>query len=416
MLTPPPQAARKVDGLGDALALLRARSADLRVAYLEVERAEAQSRSALAALLPQLNGQVSGTHQLITRDDGKGGTIPTENSASFGVNASQSVFSLPLIRARANAKMNEEVQRLSLEDQRRALLLGVITSIVAVSTAERIVELNRSGLRSALERLEIAKIKERLGSANTLDTKRAEQDVESARSQVVSGDESLRQAREALALAVGVTGEMGVGPGMDPSVLMADTARLCNAVATVDERADVRSQEKKVELGVRGIDDVKAQFLPTLSLTSTLSASTSTAASATTTSVPTTWGVSANLTVPIWDGGNRYGLLHSAEAVAEENRVTLDATKRGIVTAAAQSKRAIDVAIDARAVAERAQKLATEIDQLVQTTYRIGSGTSLDLVTAATAKRQADINLALADFAVARARLTDSLTLATCNY
>jgi len=126
--------------------------------------------------------------------------------------------------------------------------------------------------------------------------------------------------------------------------------------------------------------------------------------------------VSANLTIPIWDGGNRYGLLRSAEAVAEENRVNLDATKRGVITAAAQSKRAIDVALASRAVADRAQKLATEVDLLVQTQYRIGSGTSLDLVTAATAKRQADINLALADFAVARARLTDSLTLASCTY
>ncbi len=416
LLAPPPAAARKVEGLADAVQLLRARSADLRFAYLEVARAEAQSRSALAALLPQLNGQAGVTHQLITRDtlQASGQTLktPAENSASLGFTASQSVFSLPLLRARTNAKMNEEVQRLSLEDQKRALLSGVVTTVVAVSTAERIADLNRSGLRSALERLEIARTKERLGSANTLDTKRAEQDVESARSQVVNGDESLRQAREALALAVGLTGEMGVGAGMEPAVLMADTARLCTAVGTVEERADIRSQEQHVELAVRAIDDVKAQFVPTVGLSSSLQ----TSASTVTVSAPTTWSVGANLVIPIWDGGNRYGLIHSAEAVAEENRVTLDATKRGVVTAAAQSRRAVDVALDARAVALRAQKLATEIDLLVQTTYRIGSGTSLDLVTAATAKRQADINLALADFAVARARLTDSLTLAACKY
>jgi outer membrane protein TolC len=416
MLTVPPAPARTIAGLKDALDLLRARSADLRVAYLEVERAEAQSRSALGALLPQVNGQAGVTHQLITRDTLQPNQTtvktPAENSASFGVSATQSVFSLPLIRARANAKMNEEVQRLSLEDQKRALLAGVITSAVAVSTAERVAALNRIGLRSALERYEIAKTKERLGSANKLDTKRAEQDVENARSQVVNGDESLKQSREALALAVGVTGEMGVGPAMDPAQLLLDAGQLCNVVGTVEERADIRSQEKKVELGVRGIDDVKAQFLPTVGLSSNLQTSLSTV----TVSAPTTWSVGANLTLPIWDGGNRYGQLHQAEAQAEENRVQLDATKRGVVTGAAQARRAIDVATETRAVAERAQKLATEIDLLVQTSYRMGQGTSLDLVTAATAKRQADINLALADFAVARARLTDRLTLASCKY
>jgi outer membrane protein TolC len=417
LLTPPPAAPRSLADLHDALDLVRARSADLRVAIMEVSRAEGQSRSALASLLPQLNASASGTHQLITRDtlqpDGKTHLqTPAENSAQLGATLTQSVFSLPLIRARKSALMNEDVQRLSLEDQRRVILSGVLTALVTVVTTERVAELNRVGLKAALERLELAKAKEKLGSATTLDIRRAEQDVESARSQVVNGDETMRQAREALALAVGMTGQVGVGGAVDLARLESDANQICGVVATVDERADVRSQAKKLEITERGIDDVKAQFLPTVSLQSAFG----TSASTVTVQAPTTWSVTGVLNVPIWDGGNRYGLMHQAEAVAEEGRVNLEAYKRSSTTGADQAHRAVDVAVASRAVAERAQKLAEEVDKLVQTQYRIGQGTSLDLVTAATAKRQADINLALADFAVARARLVDKLTLASCKY
>ncbi len=44
-----------------------------------------------------------------------------------------------------------------------------------------------------------------------------------------------------------------------------------------------------------------------------------------------------------------------------------------------------------------------------------GQGTSLDLVTAAAALRQAEINLALADFSLVKAKILAVLSLATCT-
>ena len=416
MLAPPTGAPRVLVDLHDALDLVRARSADLRTATMEVVRAEGQARSALAALLPQLNAQGSVTHQLLTRGTLQpNGTVietPAENSAGLGVTGSEAIFSLPLLRARKTALMNEDAYRYSLEDEKRIILSGVMTTLVGVVTAERVAELNRIGLRASLERLDLTQKKERLGSGTLLDIRRAEQDVESARAQVVTGDESLRQAREALALTVGLTGEMGVGPAVDLDRLMADADQLCGVVASVNDRADILAQEKRYDITWRGIDDVKAQFLPTLSLQSNLSTSQSTV----TIAAPTTWSVTGVLNVPIWDGGNRYGLLHQAEALTEEARVQLEAQKRAVTTTATQNHRAVDVALASRAVADRAQKLAAQVDTMVQAQYRGGQGTSLDLVTAATAKRQADVSLALAEFTVTRARLIDRLTLASCKY
>jgi len=53
---------------------------------------------------------------------------------------------------------------------------------------------------------------------------------------------------------------------------------------------------------------------------------------------------------------------------------------------------------------------------MTQTAYMAGQGTSLELVTASEAHRQAELNLALADFNVVKARILAGLALATCPW
>src|SRR6185436_17046256 len=90
------------------------------------------------------------------------------------------------------------------------IALRVASAVIAVVTAERVAELNRIGLRSALERLDLTSRKKGLGAATGLDVLRAQQDAELARATLVSGDESLRQSREALGLALGLPEAVGV--------------------------------------------------------------------------------------------------------------------------------------------------------------------------------------------------------------
>jgi len=77
MLAPPPAAPRIVSSWNDALSLLRAHSPDYVTSLEGVRRAEAQSRIALAAVLPTLNGQVSYTHQFLTKNTSSGSERPS---------------------------------------------------------------------------------------------------------------------------------------------------------------------------------------------------------------------------------------------------------------------------------------------------------------------------------------------------
>jgi len=56
---------------------------------------------------------------------------------------------------------------------------------------------------------------------------------------LVSGDESLREAREALGLALGVPEETGVAPDVNMDGLARDTMQSCQVITDVNERPDI---------------------------------------------------------------------------------------------------------------------------------------------------------------------------------
>lgn len=162
MLTAVPRAKIEVATWDDALKHIRARSTDLQLALADVQRAEAQSRVALAGALPTINGTITYTHNLITNEGyqfgGQGVSpvrIPYRDYFTGGIAATQPVLALRAWNAIGTAHRSEEAAELSVSDTKRVIAQGVANAIVGVVTAERISELNRIGLRNALQRLEL---------------------------------------------------------------------------------------------------------------------------------------------------------------------------------------------------------------------------------------------------------------------
>ena len=126
------------------------------------------------------------------------------------------------------------------------------------------------------------------------------------------------------------------------------------------------------------------------------------------------WSAVASLAIPIYDGGARYGALRDGHAQEDQALQRLEATRRTAIIQITQADRAVVVAEQARAVAMRSRDLALETDRLTRAAFQLGTGTSLELVTAAAALRQAEISLALREFELVRARLLAVLNRATC--
>jgi outer membrane protein TolC len=190
-----------------------------------------------------------------------------------------------------------------------------------------------------------------------------------------------------------------------------DTGTGCKLVGSVDERADLRVLRTEVDIAARGVKDVWYQFSPIVTFQSTLASSNDVLA------IPaTTWNIEGVLTIPIWDGGARHGELRQAKAQKDEAEQNLIAQRRAVIIQIEQARRAVEVAEESRKVAVDAETHARQVDRMTQVGFLTGQGTSLDLVVSAGALRQAQINRALRDFDLVRARIDALLALADCHW
>jgi multidrug efflux system outer membrane protein len=425
MLAPVPPARRNIGSWDEAARLLRAQSTDLRRAYDDIRRAEADSRTALAAVLPTLNGTVTGTHTLLPKAGGTttivdptsstvlptGGGGRARNTLAGSLRLNVPILDLKAWHSIGTAHLSEDAARRSYEDLERTTAAALASAIAANVTAERVAELGRLGLKNALERLALTEAKERTGTATGLDIVRARQDVAQARGSLVTSDESLRKSRDTLGLALGFAEPIGVTPSTDIGSIETSALKSCRPLPDLEHRPDLAAARTQVGVSERRRNEVDLGFFPTLSAGSTLG-ETITDANGT---GAVTWNIQAILSVPIWDGGARYGARRSAAAVEDQSLAALAALRRSSTVDLAQARRSVLVADESRRVAQESRDLALEVDRMTRAAYQTGKGTSLDLVTSAAALRQAEVNLALQELGVVQARLDSLLTLADCS-
>jgi outer membrane protein TolC len=422
MLQPVAPAAHVVATWDEALSALRARSTDLRIALDEIERNDALWRETLAASLPTITGSGNVTYNLM-----RGDTVCAFGTCTRPVNAMTAGASVtltqPLLAPRAwhalgTSKAAIEVARLSAEDQKRLLTVSLANAVVTVVTAERISEINRVGLRAALDRLTLARRRVALGAGNALDVVRADQDVSVARGSVVTGDESLRQARETLGLAMGSSEGFGVPADINLNGVEASARASCTDVGRLEDRADVAAARGSVEVARRGIDDVRLQYSPTVNLVSTLGVIGSPG------DVPVVyanglhqqWTIAGVLTIPFYEGGARQGALRENRALTDQAMQRYEAARRAAAVEVIQARRSVEVADDNRRVAERSRDLARETERLSRIAFQAGTGTSLDLIESGRRLREAEIQLAVQEFGLVRARIASLLAVSRCQW
>jgi outer membrane protein TolC len=413
-LAPPPAAPRTLKSWDEALSLIRAQSPDYLATYDNVLRAEAQTRVALAGILPGVAAQVSFTHQFVTQNTNLGGPetpYPIPNVWGVGAGLNWPIGDPHAWYVRGTAEQNVAAAKSDLADKRRTIAQSIVTTMIGTLAAERVVMLNRTGLRAALERLTLTETKARLGSGTPLDVERARQDVAAARAMVITGDESLRQSREALGLALG-SREAIAAPG---DLTLADFEKTvtgtCRLNDDIEERADVVAARTRVTVAERASTELWLGSAPSFNLQSQFLWNNQVLYGPT-----SNWDVLAVLNIPIFDGGVLFGRLREAQATLDQSRQALAAVRLNAMLNATQSARAVVVAKASRDVAQTQRDLAASIDLRTREGYQHGIGTSLDLVTSAQALRQAEISLALLDFQVSQARVLAGLAHADCAF
>ncbi|MCC6647193.1 MAG: TolC family protein [Polyangiaceae bacterium] len=428
LLEAPPLAAKQVAGWQDALTLVKARSIDYRLALADLERAHAQAEVAQASSMPTLTGTANISQPLLRTitNPRTGDTLKQyvpENSHSISGSATLSipVYAPRAWWARGTARESERAAELQIAEQKRLLAAAVADSLVAEIVAERVVELNRSALRAALERVALTKRRVDLGVATALDLLRVEQDANTTRAQVVAGDEALRKAREALGLALGFSEPYGVPRDLSLDQFARDSERACPRGESADQRTDVGVARQRGEVAKRATRDAELAYHPTVNVVTTYGITwqpfTPVLQSKPDRHVSYhTWTIAGVLSWNIYDGGARAGQLRDAEAQAGQAMLRTEQTLRQATVQVAQAARAVQVAERAREIAGRSRDMSRDAERMARTGFLLGRGTSLELVDAGRSLRDAEIQLALKEFDVVQAKIRALFALSSCTY
>lgn len=435
LLAPIAAAPKTLTSWQEAIHLVDTRSTDMRIAEEDVVRAEAQSRQALGRILPTLNASATASRQSSQIEQPANSTLfgqqipqaftQTNTSTNTSLGATLSV---PILQPRGwyaygTAKQSVDLAKLSTTDRRRLLITNVASAIVSVFTAERVAEINRVGLKTALERLELTRRRARLGTATRLDVVRAEQDVTLASNTIIQGNESLRRARESLGLALGEDVPYGVAPNISLNAIENSVRSICR-VGKPEERADVRAAQQQLEINRRQVKETRLGFLPTASVDATLS--TGTSQQSVEYSLPNlplqeqptnrnyVWSIRAVISIPLFEG-SRYGELALNRANADQQQVRIEALTRQARLEITQANRAIEVADQSRMASESSRNLAKETSRLTQIAYEAGTATSFELVDASRRQRETELDLVVKEFELLRAKIAALLAAAVCE-
>lgn len=285
-----------------------ANNRDLRVAVLNVQRAQAQYGVQRADLLPSVNAGAGQTAQRTS------GTITRQYSATLGVSA----YELDLfgrVKSLSNAAL---AQYLGTEDARRSAQISLVAEVAGsyltlaadqerLSLAEQTLQARQDSLRLT-QRLQTA------GVASTLDLRQAEIAAESAQSDLASLTAQVAQDRHALELLVGqpVTAAQWPTAGTDAPVTQLTELSAGMPSEVLLERPDVQQAERSLQAANANIGAARAAFFPRITLTAS-AGSASADLDGLFRSGTGLWSFVPQVTLPIFDAGRNKANLKVAE-------------------------------------------------------------------------------------------------------
>ena len=391
--------AQETVSLDEAVRRALARNPSALVAAEEIARAEGFLREARAPSLPTLTA-----NGVLTRLDaerrvpGSAVVSAARTSLAGNLNLTVPLFAPGRWTQWKHAGDQLDVARFALEDTRRQVAVATARSYLAVMAQHRLAAINEQALATAKEHLASAKDRFDAGSGNRLDVVRAAQELATDQSQLASALSGVSRSREALGVLVGDEGPVEVQEEIPLPPLPAPASALQEAV---DQRADLRAQRRRVEASRQVVHDSYTDYLPLL----TAVVQPFVQHPATLTTPETGWQAQLVLSLPLYDGGARYGLARERRALLAEAQVQLDGLLRQARSDLRVSFEVVQHADEALRAARDAGKLAHEALEMTLLAYREGGTNDLEVVDAERRARDADTAALVAEDTARQARI-----------
>ena len=410
--------------LHDVVTEVRAQNLELRANKEDLEAAQQTVGESVGALLPALDGSLSGNWN---DPDGATGASP-ERRLSWTGNASQVVVNEP---AMARLTINKHLRDATRFDNRTAVLNTVQDASVGylnVLSARATERIQRDNLKVTQTQLAQARLRQEVGRGSRSEIVRLETQLATNRRSVIDAVASRNVAEIELLRLLNRSSEEPFIPedvSLESSQLMAAGERL-QSYMTGPERFDVLRQFMAQE-AIRNSPELKASesrlaaqrrqvlsnqlapFVPEISVSGGVTHTFATGGAGTTEDAqaffplnPLSWQVGVTANLRLWEGNARYARIKREKAEArslsldlEARRIQIEASLRTTLHRAGASYAGIRLQRDAAAAAD-------ENLQLVQEAYARGKEDIITLVDAQNQALTADLsaNTAVYDFLV----------------
>lgn len=355
---------------------------DLRLAALDVLRAQAQYRVTRADRLPGLDAGSSWTRQRTPGD--LTGTGNAATTSQFNAQVGVSAFELDFFGRVQSLEEQALEQYLATEEAQRSaqisLIAEVATAYLTLAADSELLALAQETVKSQSDSYNITKRSFDLGTASELDLNQALISVETARGDVAGYTAQVAQDRNALALVVG---------GPIPDILLAprklESIRLLAdlpagvASSVLMDRPDILAAEHRLMAANANIGAARAAFFPSITLTATAGTA-SNALSGLFAGGSGAWSFMPQINLPIFDWGRNQANLDTARVDADINVATYE---QAIQTAFREVADALAVrgTIDDRIAAQQALTTAAGNSyRLSDTRFRQGADSYLNVL------------------------------------
>jgi len=297
------------------------------------------------------------------------------------------------------AAKNTDAAVATADDVRRQVAVLAARSWLSVLAQKRVVVAAQTARDAAQGHLDYAKDRYQGGVGNRLDELRAAQELGSSQSQLESALGALVRYEEQLGVVVGAETALDV-PEAEP--VLTSTATLDESLkGAADVRLDVKAARVREDAARKSAQTDWLDYLPLVNAVFQPFFQ----APATPTIPNLGWQAQLVLTLPIYEGGLRYGQAHERGAVASQAQAQLEAALRQAKSDVRSAFEEVRHADQAARSAKQAASDAAEALQLANVAYRSGVSTNLEVIDAERRSRDALVQSALADDAARQARL-----------
>lgn len=340
----------------------------LRIAFLEVQKADLLPLSALTRIAPSLAGKYG--------YERSGVSLRNQGSVTGSLVLTQPLLDLSAFPARRRGKIAAESARLGRQFTIRETLFGVAAAYFNVLKAERQVVVNRQSLELANEQEGLAQKRADVGEVTRTDVLRAKVSVETARRTLITAENALEFKRNTLRNILNLKPDAPLRLS-EPYPYRTHVPEFAALLTKAyDLREDLREAVLAVQQAELRRQEIRSEYAPSIVAQGSPTFTNDSR------SHPQTWDARVSVQVPFFTGGQREIDMVTAKADIEKAELQRQQLLKSIE---AQVKQAwLDVHTiegSLKAVSIQVQAAQQSYEDL-QNQYKAGIAKSVDVLSA----------------------------------